>query len=232
MPYDIRKTTDGYHVYNQETGEDKGKSVSRAKAEAHMRALYANEHPTKTTPGMLDGGKIAGVPTYLDDTYTRRQVESAWVDGKSVAISPPVSIVSTSSTPASVTTPATVPAYRFGGIMKKLKKKASDVKEAVGGELDRMDDSIFGGEGLGSNIRKLKKDLRSGGRGSRGTQGYKKGGVLSRLSKTIDKGGLHESLGIPAGKNIPEKRIVAAAKKKGKVGKQARLAETFAKFRK
>ncbi len=34
------------------------------------------------------------------------------------------------------------------------------------------------------------------------------------------------------GKKIPPGKVVAAAKKPGKVGKQARLAETFAKFRK
>lgn len=46
------------------------------------------------------------------------------------------------------------------------------------------------------------------------------------------KGGLHKSLGVPMGKPIPEKKIDAAAKKGGKVGKQARLAETFEKMRK
>jgi len=47
----------------------------------------------------------------------------------------------------------------------------------------------------------------------------------------IKKGGLHASLGIPQGKKIPASRIAAAAAKGGKVGKQARLAQTFAKMR-
>ena len=47
-----------------------------------------------------------------------------------------------------------------------------------------------------------------------------------------NKGGLHRSLGIPEGEDIPESRKRAAAKKKGKVGKQARLALTLAKMRK
>ncbi len=46
------------------------------------------------------------------------------------------------------------------------------------------------------------------------------------------KGGLHKSLGIAPGKDIPEKKKEEAAKKKGKVGKQGRLALTLAKLRK
>ena len=40
-------------------------------------------------------------------------------------------------------------------------------------------------------------------------------------------GALHEELGVPKGKKIPAKKLAAAAKKKGKVGKRARLAETL-----
>lgn len=47
---------------------------------------------------------------------------------------------------------------------------------------------------------------------------------------TANKGGLHESLGIPQGENIPQKEIAAAAKKKGKTGAQARLAQILSKF--
>jgi hypothetical protein len=48
----------------------------------------------------------------------------------------------------------------------------------------------------------------------------------------IKKGGLHRSLGIPSGKKIPHNLLERAASRGGKVGKQARLAETFAKMRK
>jgi hypothetical protein len=48
----------------------------------------------------------------------------------------------------------------------------------------------------------------------------------------IKKGGLHRSLGVPMGKKIPKSKLNKAAKRAGKVGKQARLAETFAKMRK
>ena len=48
---------------------------------------------------------------------------------------------------------------------------------------------------------------------------------------TRNKGGLHRSLGIASGKKIPAKRLKAAAKKGGRVGKQARLAITLSKLR-
>ena len=41
------------------------------------------------------------------------------------------------------------------------------------------------------------------------------------------KGALHKEMGVPAGKKIPEKKLEAAAKKPGKLGKRARLAETL-----
>jgi len=47
---------------------------------------------------------------------------------------------------------------------------------------------------------------------------------------TKNKGGLHRSLGIPQGQRIPVSRIRAAAKRKGKVGRQARLALTLRRF--
>lgn len=47
---------------------------------------------------------------------------------------------------------------------------------------------------------------------------------------TKNKGGLHKALNVPEGKKIPKKAIDAAAKKGGKVGKQAKLAKTLGKF--
>lgn len=46
-------------------------------------------------------------------------------------------------------------------------------------------------------------------------------------SGTIQKGGLHKSLGIAPSKLIPMKKIEAAEKKGGKIGKQALLADNF-----
>ncbi len=44
------------------------------------------------------------------------------------------------------------------------------------------------------------------------------------------KGALHRDLGVPAGKKIPAKKLAAAAKKGGKVGARARLAQTLKKM--
>jgi hypothetical protein len=43
-------------------------------------------------------------------------------------------------------------------------------------------------------------------------------------------GALHKELGVPKDKKIPEKKLEAAAKKGGKEGKRARLAETLKKM--
>lgn len=46
----------------------------------------------------------------------------------------------------------------------------------------------------------------------------------------MKKGALHEEMGVPKGKKIPSKKLAAAAKKGGKLGKRARLAETLKKM--
>jgi hypothetical protein len=43
-------------------------------------------------------------------------------------------------------------------------------------------------------------------------------------------GALHEQLGVPKGEKIPPKKLAAAAKKGGKLGRRARLAETLKLF--
>jgi hypothetical protein len=48
------------------------------------------------------------------------------------------------------------------------------------------------------------------------------------IQKAIKKPGtLREELGVKAGKTIPSKTLAAAAKKPGKLGQRARLAETL-----
>lgn len=49
---------------------------------------------------------------------------------------------------------------------------------------------------------------------------------------TKNKGALHRSLKVPVGKKIPTATLNAAAKKKGKIGKEARLAKTLKKLNK
>lgn len=52
------------------------------------------------------------------------------------------------------------------------------------------------------------------------------------ISKAIKhKGALHRQLGVPQGKKIPAKKLVAAARKGGTLGRRARLARTLKKLR-
>jgi len=52
------------------------------------------------------------------------------------------------------------------------------------------------------------------------------------IQKAIKKpGALHKELGIKEGKKIPAKRLATAAKKGGKLGQRARLAETLKKMK-
>jgi len=53
------------------------------------------------------------------------------------------------------------------------------------------------------------------------------------IQKAIKKpGALRKELGVKKGKKIPAKKLAKAAKKGGKLGKRARLAETLKKLRK
>lgn len=51
------------------------------------------------------------------------------------------------------------------------------------------------------------------------------------IQKAIQQpGSLRKALKVPEGKNIPAKKLEAAAKKPGKVGQRARLAKTLRGF--
>lgn len=57
-------------------------------------------------------------------------------------------------------------------------------------------------------------------------------GKKNWIAKAIKKPGqLHKDLGVPAGKKIPAGKLAAAAKKPGKVGQRARLAQTLKKMK-
>lgn len=62
----------------------------------------------------------------------------------------------------------------------------------------------------------------------------KKGGSTSKwIQSAIKKpGALKESLGVKKGEKIPAKKLAAAAKKPGKMGQRARLAQTLSKLKK
>ena len=53
------------------------------------------------------------------------------------------------------------------------------------------------------------------------------------IQKAVKKpGALRKALGVKKGEDIPEKKLRAAAKKPGKLGQRARLAETLKGMRK
>jgi hypothetical protein len=53
------------------------------------------------------------------------------------------------------------------------------------------------------------------------------------IANAIKKpGALRKELGVKSGKKIPAKKLAAAAKKPGKMGQRARLAETLKGFKK
>jgi len=52
------------------------------------------------------------------------------------------------------------------------------------------------------------------------------------IQKAIAKpGALHKQMGVPEGKKIPAGKLAAAAKKPGKLGQRARLAQTLKKMK-
>lgn len=62
----------------------------------------------------------------------------------------------------------------------------------------------------------------------------KKGGSTSKfIQEAIKKpGALRKSLGVKTGEKIPAKKLAEAAKKPGKMGQRARLAQTLSKLKK
>lgn len=63
--------------------------------------------------------------------------------------------------------------------------------------------------------------------------GMKKGGSVNFIQKAIKKpGALRASMGVKKGEKIPAKKLAAAAKKPGKMGQRARLAQTLSKLKK
>jgi len=68
----------------------------------------------------------------------------------------------------------------------------------------------------------------------RNKMGYaKKGGSAKFIQAAIKKpGALRKSLGVKKGEKIPVKKLAAAAKKPGKMGQRARLAQTLSKLKK
>jgi hypothetical protein len=69
-----------------------------------------------------------------------------------------------------------------------------------------------------------KKDILK----ARGVEGFKKGGSAKWIQEAVKKpGALRKSLGVKKGEKIPAGKLAAAAKKPGKMGQRARLAQTL-----
>ena len=172
MSYDIRKKTDGYHVIDQRDGKEVATSKSRAGAEEKMRGFISADVKPTRSPGTR-AESVGKTQMILDDTYTPRPVTRQFRGG--ALVSNPNAPVEEPQHTTFVETPAgvkEVPAALGGGILKKLKKAATkplkDAKKGVGKKLDALDDGIFGGEGLGSNLRKLREEKKKRSPGARG----------------------------------------------------------------
>jgi hypothetical protein len=80
-----------------------------------------------------------------------------------------------------------------------------------------------------SGLAKLPEDVRN-------KMGFaKKGGSVKSnwIQSAIKKpGALRASMGVKKGEKIPTKKLAAAAKKPGKMGQRARLAQTLSKLKK
>lgn len=143
-------------------------------------------------------------------------------------------------------TPKLRPGYKKGGKAKKMTKKAYRKKH---GSLKGYDEYMrqarrtLGGQMTdkeAETLRKrapkkkkcggsMKKNYAEGGEVGAKEGGGKKDWIKGAIKKP---GALRKSLGVKAGKDIPKKKLEAAAKKKGKMGKRARLAETLEGFHK
>jgi hypothetical protein len=61
----------------------------------------------------------------------------------------------------------------------------------------------------------------------------KKGGKVNFIQEAIKKpGALRAAMGVKKGEKIPVKKLAEAAKKPGKMGQRARLAQTLSKLKK
>ena len=84
--------------------------------------------------------------------------------------------------------------------------------------------------GMGAiNPSKMPKGVVKKRRDNTDFTEYAEGGKVKNWIKGAikHKGALHEQMGVPKGQKIPAKKLAAAAKKPGKLGQRARLAETL-----
>lgn len=106
--------------------------------------------------------------------------------------------------------------------VKSLGSKAVDVAEKAGAASKDLGSKLY------NKVTGKKEETEE-------TEGMKKGGSVKKnwIKDAIKKpGALRQSLKVKEGEKIPAKKLAAAAKKPGKTGQRARLAQTLQKFSK
>lgn len=78
---------------------------------------------------------------------------------------------------------------------------------------------------------KMPKGVKKARRDDTDFTQFAEGGKVNWIQDAIKKpGALHKDLGVTQGQKIPAKKLASAAKKSGKIGQRARLAETLRKL--
>ena len=94
---------------------------------------------------------------------------------------------------------------------------------------------MLASRGMGAiSPSKMPKGKKTARRDNTDFTQYAKGGSVAGnwIQDAIKKpGSLRKELGIKSGKPIPTKKLAVAAKKTGKIGQRARLAETLKSFK-
>ena len=88
---------------------------------------------------------------------------------------------------------------------------------------------MIASRGMGAvNPSKMPKGVKKARRDDTDFTQYAEGGKVNWIAGAIKKpGALRAALGVKEGQTIPAKKLAAAAKKPGKMGQRARLAQTF-----
>ena len=121
---------------------------------------------------------------------------------------------------------STISAKAYESMQKGWPKKARGGMAKSSAQTSVIKGASVGGSREGSTIPGPK------------AKGSREGSVIKAkdgkwIQKAIKKpGSIRASLGVKKGKDIPAKKLDAAAKKKGKIGQRARLAKTLRGFKK
>lgn len=114
--------------------------------------------------------------------------------------------------------------YAYGGKVKYSSMDDMDHANIQRRKATNQRDAESGGK------TEVRPKFRGGGKAKKEMK-MEEGGKKHWIKDAIKKpGALRKSLKVKAGQDIPEKKLEAAAKKPGKLGRRARLAETLRKM--